>query len=95
MQSAKTLIRLGGCPADLSLRWAHTHFVDFVMSRLTCLVSVKPHLTAEEYRHTESVVQQFAANEGKLLHEKLLQKAATSRNWVSKMLSTFVWFKIE
>ena len=23
--------------ADLSLRWAHTHFVDFVMSRLFCL----------------------------------------------------------
>ena len=25
----------GGCQADLSLRWAHSHFVDFVMSRLT------------------------------------------------------------
>ena len=23
--------------ADLSLRWAHTHFVGFVMSRLKCL----------------------------------------------------------
>ena len=31
MQTAKTLIRLGGCQADLSLRWAHTHFVGFVM----------------------------------------------------------------
>ena len=27
MRTAKTLIRLGGCKADLSLRWAHTHFV--------------------------------------------------------------------
>ena len=50
-RTAKTLIRLGGCPAktqislggcdaqaDLSLRWAHTHFVDFVISWLiwTC-----------------------------------------------------------
>ena len=34
MRTAKTLIRLGGCPADLSLRWAHTHFVGFDMSRL-------------------------------------------------------------
>ena len=38
MRTAKTLIRLGGCPADLSLRWAHTHFVGFVTRRLifTC-----------------------------------------------------------
>ena len=36
MRTAKTLIRLGGCPADLSLRWAHSHFVGFVMSRLIC-----------------------------------------------------------
>ena len=42
MRTTKTLIRLGGCPgsdwadaqADLSLRWAHTHFVGFVMPRL-------------------------------------------------------------
>ena len=29
-----TMIRLGGCQAHLSLRWAHTYFVGFVMSRL-------------------------------------------------------------
>ena len=43
MRTAKTLIRLGGCSlwsdwadaqADLSLRWAHSHLVGFVMSRL-------------------------------------------------------------
>ena len=34
MWTAKTLIRLGRCQADLSLRWAHTHFVGFVMRRL-------------------------------------------------------------
>ena len=34
-RKAKTLIRLGGCP-DRSLRWAHTHFVGFVMSWLMC-----------------------------------------------------------
>ena len=36
MRTAKTLIRLGGCNAqsDQSLRWAHTHFFGFVMSRL-------------------------------------------------------------
>ena len=35
MRTAKTLIRLGGCQSDLSLRWEHTHFVGFVISRLT------------------------------------------------------------
>ena len=34
MQTAKTLIRLGGHPGDPSLRWAHTHFVGFIMSQL-------------------------------------------------------------
>ena len=34
MWTAKTLIRLGRCQADLSLRWAHIHFVFFVMRRL-------------------------------------------------------------
>ena len=38
VRSAKTQISLGICQpadaqADLSLRWAHTHFVCFVMSR--------------------------------------------------------------
>ena len=31
MWTAKTLIRLGGCQADLSLRREHTHFIGFVM----------------------------------------------------------------
>ena len=36
MRTAKTLIRLGGCQADLSLRWAHSHIVGFVVRRLKC-----------------------------------------------------------
>ena len=34
MRTAKTLIDWADAQADLSLRWAHTHFVGFVMSRL-------------------------------------------------------------
>ena len=34
MRTAKTLVRLADSQADLSLRWAHTHFVGFVMLRL-------------------------------------------------------------
>ena len=36
IRTAKTLIR-SGAQADLSLRWAHSHFVGFVMRRLICL----------------------------------------------------------
>ena len=36
MRTAKTLIDWANAQADLSLRWAHTHFVGFVMSRLIC-----------------------------------------------------------
>ena len=32
--SAQSLIRLGDTQADRSLRWAHSHFVGFVMLRL-------------------------------------------------------------
>ena len=39
MRTAKTLIRLDA-QADLSLRWAHSHFVGYVMSRLKCLTSL-------------------------------------------------------
>ena len=35
-RTVKTLIRLGGAQADLSLRWAHTYFVGSVMSWLRC-----------------------------------------------------------
>ena len=42
MQTAKTLIRLGGAQVDLSLRWAYTHFVGFscrgsILARNICL----------------------------------------------------------
>ena len=37
MRTAKTLIRLADAQADLSLRWAHNHFVGFVMSWLIFL----------------------------------------------------------
>ena len=34
MQTAKTLIKLGDAQADLSLHWAHSHFVGFVVLQL-------------------------------------------------------------
>ena len=34
MRTAKTLIRLADAQSDLNLRWAHSHFVGFVMRRL-------------------------------------------------------------
>lgn len=48
------------------------------------LDSVKPHVTPAEYRQTEFIVQQFATGVGKELHQKLLQKAENSRNWLAQ-----------
>ena len=36
MRTAKTRSDWPDAQADLSLRWAHIHFVGFVMSRLIC-----------------------------------------------------------
>ena len=38
MRKAKTLIDWADAQADLSLRWAHTHFVGFVMSGFKSIV---------------------------------------------------------
>lgn len=46
------------------------------------LDSVKPHVTPEQYRQTEFIVQQFASGVGKQLHKELLEKAKHSRNWL-------------
>ena len=39
-RTAKTLIGLGGCPGRSEFRWAHSHFVDFVMRRLIICLTV-------------------------------------------------------
>ncbi|XP_061179738.1 peroxisomal carnitine O-octanoyltransferase-like [Saccostrea echinata] len=49
------------------------------------LESVKPHVTDEEYRQTEFIVQQFASGVGKELHKKLAEKARNERNWLEKL----------
>ncbi|KAL3831992.1 hypothetical protein ACJMK2_023676 [Sinanodonta woodiana] len=46
--------------------------------------SVKPHLTDDEFRRTQFIVQQFASGIGKDLHFKLLEKAKYVRNWLEK-----------
>ena len=45
-------------------------------------IAVRPHLTDEEYRQTEFVVQQFGNGIGKELHQKLVDRNKHSRNWV-------------
>lgn len=52
------------------------NFISFFFSK------VKPHVTDEEYRQTEFIVQQFASGIGKELHKKLVEKASKERNWV-------------
>ncbi|XP_053373497.1 peroxisomal carnitine O-octanoyltransferase-like isoform X2 [Mercenaria mercenaria] len=48
------------------------------------LDSVRPHVTEEEYRQTEFIVQQFASGVGKDLHRQLLKRAGSERNWLEK-----------
>ncbi|NXI63064.1 OCTC octanoyltransferase, partial [Anseranas semipalmata] len=46
------------------------------------LDSVKPFLNEEEYRRTEDIVKKFENGIGKDLHQKLLERAKTRRNWL-------------
>ncbi|NWH71350.1 OCTC octanoyltransferase, partial [Piaya cayana] len=46
------------------------------------LDSVKPFLNQEEYKRTEDIVKKFENGIGKELHQKLLERAKTRRNWL-------------
>ncbi|XP_005153004.2 peroxisomal carnitine O-octanoyltransferase [Melopsittacus undulatus] len=46
------------------------------------LDAVKPFLNEEEYQRTENIVKKFKNGIGKELHEKLLERAKTRRNWL-------------
>ncbi|NWU90317.1 OCTC octanoyltransferase, partial [Upupa epops] len=46
------------------------------------LDAVKPFLNEEEYQRTEDIVKKFENGIGKLLHQKLLERAKTRRNWL-------------
>ena len=52
------------------------------------LDSVKPHVTEDEFLTTTDIVENFEKNEGPILHQRLLERAKTHRNWVwSKILN--------
>lgn len=55
------------------------------------LDSVRPHVTPDEYRQTEFIVQQFASGVGKDLHRQLLKKAETERNWLERWWLDFAY----
>ncbi|NXI44822.1 OCTC octanoyltransferase, partial [Galbula dea] len=46
------------------------------------LDAVKPFLNQEEYQRTEEIVKRFEHGIGKELHQKLLERAKTRRNWL-------------
>ncbi|XP_078614225.1 peroxisomal carnitine O-octanoyltransferase-like [Branchiostoma floridae x Branchiostoma japonicum] len=46
------------------------------------LESVKPFVTAEEYKQTEAVVREFEEGVGQSLHQQLLERAKVKRNWL-------------
>lgn len=47
------------------------------------LDTVRPHVSEEEFAHTESLVREFEEGQGKVLHDRLIEKAKQSKNWVS------------
>lgn len=57
------------------------------------LESVKPHVTPEEYSHTESIVRQFGSGIGQELQQKLKLKAQNSRNWMEKWWEDAAYFE--
>lgn len=46
--------------------------------------SVKPFLNEEEYKKTHRIVKDFGNGAGKELHQKLLERARTRRNWLEE-----------
>ncbi|XP_014057533.2 peroxisomal carnitine O-octanoyltransferase isoform X4 [Salmo salar] len=48
------------------------------------LDAVRPFATEEEYQVTAAVVKRFGEGIGKDLHQKLLQRARTRRNWLEE-----------
>ncbi|XP_035688776.1 uncharacterized protein LOC118424334 [Branchiostoma floridae] len=50
------------------------------------LESVKPFVTAEEYKQTEAVVREFEEGVGQSLHQQLLERAKVKRNWMEEWL---------
>ena len=50
------------------------------------LDSVKPHLNDEEFVKTKQIVDDFKKNEGKILHERLLDRAKKRKNWVNPII---------
>jgi hypothetical protein len=46
------------------------------------LASVRPHVSPEEFEHTEAVCREFESGTGKHLQELLEERASESRNWV-------------
>ena len=50
------------------------------------LDSVKPHLNDEEFAKTKQIVDDFKKNEGKILHERLLDRAKKRKNWVNPII---------
>ena len=53
-------------------------------------MTVKPHLTSEEYLQTQFLVNEFASGVGKELQSKLEMRASNMRNWVSESYDYFV-----
>ncbi|XP_065348241.1 peroxisomal carnitine O-octanoyltransferase [Cloeon dipterum] len=55
------------------------------------LESVRPHVDDAAFKKTEAIAKQFENGVGKSLHEKLLERAKTENNWVSKYWDQYAY----
>ncbi|NWI08301.1 OCTC octanoyltransferase, partial [Crypturellus soui] len=58
------------------------------------LDAVKPFLNQEEYQRTEHIVKNFENGIGKELHQKLLERAKTRRNWLEDWWQNVVYLDL-
>ena len=58
------------------------------------LLAIKPLVDQEDFEYTEDLVKDFLKpkGDGEVLHDKLLQKAKTEKNWVRSCLTDFFVF---
>ncbi|XP_067929647.1 peroxisomal carnitine O-octanoyltransferase-like [Watersipora subatra] len=58
------------------------------------LESVIPHLSAHERQRTELVVDEFRRNEGPKLHQMLVERGKTHRNWLASWWLSYAYLKL-
>ncbi|KAK2145507.1 hypothetical protein LSH36_677g03010 [Paralvinella palmiformis] len=58
------------------------------------LDSVKPFLTDDQLHETQALLKRFESGEGRVLHEKFVEKCKNKRNWLEKWWEEYAYLRI-